>query len=35
VDEIFPGKGVVRVIVVIFDRPTPLELENKMLRKAA
>ena len=27
VDEIFPDKGMVRVIVTIFGRPTPVELE--------
>ena len=27
VDEVFPGKGMVKVIVTIFGRPTPVELE--------
>lgn len=34
VDEIFPDKGVVRVIVTIFGRATPLELEYWQLEKA-
>lgn len=33
VDEIFPDKGVVRVIVTIFGRATPLELEYWQLEK--
>src|SRR3954462_8309500 len=33
VDEIFPDKGVVRVIVTIFGRSTPLELEYWQLEK--
>lgn len=33
VDEIFPDKGVVRVIVTIFGRATPLELEYYQLEK--
>jgi transcriptional antiterminator NusG len=27
IDEVFPDKGQVRVIVTIFGRPTPIELE--------
>jgi len=34
VDEIFPDKGMVRVIVTIFGRATPLELEYWQLEKA-
>lgn len=34
VDEIFPDKGLVRVIVTIFGRATPLELEYWQLEKA-
>ena len=34
VDEIFPDKGQVRVIVTIFGRATPLELEYWQLEKA-
>lgn len=34
VDEIFPDKGVVRVIVTIFGRATPLELEYWQLEKS-
>jgi transcription termination/antitermination protein NusG len=33
VDEIFPDKGVVRVIVTIFGRATPLELEYWQLER--
>ncbi|HVT81919.1 MAG TPA: transcription termination/antitermination protein NusG [Phycisphaerae bacterium] len=33
VDEIFPDKGMVRVIVTIFGRSTPLELEYWQLEK--
>jgi transcriptional antiterminator NusG len=33
VDEIFPDKGLVRVIVTIFGRATPLELEYWQLEK--
>ncbi len=33
VDEIFPDKGMVRVIVTIFGRATPLELEYWQLEK--
>lgn len=33
VEEIFPDKGVVRVIVTIFGRATPLELEYWQLEK--
>ncbi|MCL5769994.1 MAG: transcription termination/antitermination protein NusG [Planctomycetes bacterium] len=33
VDEIFPDKGVVRVIVTIFGRATPLEVEYWQLEK--
>jgi transcriptional antiterminator NusG len=33
VDEIFPDKGIVRVIVTIFGRATPLELEYYQLEK--
>jgi len=33
VDEIFPDKGIVRVIVTIFGRATPLELEYWQLEK--
>jgi len=33
VDEIYPDKGVVRVIVTIFGRSTPLELEYWQLEK--
>lgn len=27
IDEVYPDKGQVRVIVTIFGRPTPIELE--------
>ena len=27
IEEVFPAKGMVKVIVTIFGRPTPLELE--------
>jgi transcription termination/antitermination protein NusG len=33
VDEIFPDKGIVRVIVTIFGRATPLELEYWQLER--
>lgn len=31
VDEVYPEKGLVRVIVTIFSRPTPVELEYWMV----
>ena len=33
VDEVFPIQGVVRVVVDIFGRITPLELEHGQLEK--
>jgi transcriptional antiterminator NusG len=27
VDDVYPDKGLVRVVVTIFSRPTPVELE--------
>jgi transcriptional antiterminator NusG len=31
VDEVFPDKGQVRVIVTIYGRPTPIVLENWLI----
>ena len=31
VDEVYPEKGLVRVVVTIFSRPTPVELEYWMV----
>jgi transcriptional antiterminator NusG len=34
VDEVFPDDGRVRVIVTIYGRPTPIELENWLIELA-
>jgi transcriptional antiterminator NusG len=33
VDEIIPDKGMVRIVTIIFNRPTPLELEYWQIEK--
>ena len=33
VEEVLPQKGLVRVVVTIFDRPTPVELEYWQLER--
>ena len=34
VDEIYPEKGVVRVLATVFGRQTPLDIEYWMIEKA-